>query len=46
VLARKLVPTDDFLRHYYGDEALAAGRTRLLLRRLIEVPLRPFTGSR
>ena len=46
MLLRKLLPSDDYLAYHYGDEALAAGRKRLLLKRLAMLPLRPFTGAR
>jgi len=46
MLLRKLLPSDDYLAYHYGDEALAAGRKRLLLKRLAMLPFRPFTGAR
>jgi hypothetical protein len=46
MLLRKLLPSDDYLAYHYGDEALAAGRKRLLLKRLAMLPSRPFTGAR
>ena len=46
MLLRKLLPSDDYLAYHYGNEALAAGRKRLLLKRLAMLPFRPFTGAR
>ena len=46
MLLRKLLPSDDYLAYHYGADALAAGRKRLLLKRLAMLPFRPFTGAR
>ena len=46
MLLRKLLPSDDYLAYHYGEEAVAAGRKRLLLKRLAMLPFRPFTGAR
>lgn len=46
MLLRKLLPSDDYLAYHYGAQALAAGRKRLLIKRLLQLPFRPFTGAR
>ena len=46
MLLRKLLPSDDYLAYHYGEEAVAAGRKRLLAKRLLLLPFRPFTGAR
>lgn len=46
MLLRKLFPSDDYLAYHYGEEALAGGRKRLLVKRLAMLPFRPFTGAR
>ena len=46
MLLRKFVPSDDYLAFHYGQEAVDAGRKRLLLKRLVQLPFRPFTGAR
>lgn len=46
MVLRKLVPTDDYLAFHYGEDAVAAGRKRLIAKRLLLLPFRPFTGAR